>query len=64
MTKSTFAIASIAFLAITSGAVEAQSEPPNQIEGWVTNADRSSLFQKLPQPLAGVYCEGPEQKYK
>jgi glucosylceramidase len=51
MTKSTLAMASIAFLAITSGAVEAQSEPPNQIEGWVSNADRSSLFQKLPQAL-------------
>jgi len=51
MTKSTLAIASIAFLAITSGAVEAQSDSPNQIEGWVTNPDRSSLFQKLPQPL-------------
>ena len=64
MTKSTFTIGSIAFLAIASGAVEAQSDSLNQIEGWVTNADRSSLFQKLPQPLAGVYCEGPEQKYK
>jgi len=32
MTKRTFAIASIAFLAITSGAVEAQSEPPNQMK--------------------------------
>jgi len=51
MTKSTPTIASIAFLAVTSGAVTAQTNSPNQIEGWVTNPDRSSLFQKLPQPL-------------
>ena len=53
MTKSTLTIASIAFLAIASGAVQAQSEPPNQIEGWVTNADRSSLFQGASGFLVG-----------
>ena len=62
MTKSTLTMASIAFLAIASGAVEAQSDSLNQIEGWVTNADRSSLFQKLPQALvfgAGNNARGP-----
>jgi len=49
--KSTPTIASIAFLAVASGAVAAQASSPNQIEGWVTNPDRSSLFQKLPEPL-------------
>jgi len=44
-------IASIAFLAVASGAVAAQANSANQIEGWVTNPDRSSLFQKLPEPL-------------
>jgi glucosylceramidase len=44
-------IAAIAFLAVACVAVSAQGNPNHQIEGWVTNPDRSSLFQKLPQPL-------------
>jgi glucosylceramidase len=51
MTKITSTIASIAFLAVASGALAAQATPPNQIESWVTNPDRSSLFQKLPEPV-------------
>ena len=60
--KITPTIASIAFLAVASGAVAAQANSPNQIEGWVTNPDRSSLFQKLPEPLvfgAGSNARGP-----
>jgi glucosylceramidase len=44
-------IALIVFLATASGTVAAQTTPA-RIEGWVTNQDRSSLFQKLPEPLA------------
>ena len=47
MMKSTTTMASIAFLAIASGSAAAQTISPIQIEGWVTNPDRSSLFQKL-----------------
>jgi glucosylceramidase len=50
MTNITPTIASIAFLAVASGPVAAQADSANQIEGWVTNPDRSSLFQKLPEP--------------
>ena len=59
MTKFTPAIASIAFLAVSSGAVAAQSNSPIPIEGWVTNADRSSLFQKLPEPLVFGAANSP-----
>ena len=62
MTKFTLPIASIAFLAIASGAVAAQANLPHPIEAWVTNPDRSSLFQKLPEPLvfgAGNNARGP-----
>ena len=45
-------IASIAFLAVASGVASGQSNSPIQIQSWVTNQDRSSLFQKLPEPLA------------
>jgi glucosylceramidase len=51
MMKSICTIASIALLAVASGAVAAQANSPNQIEGWVTNPDRSSLFQRLPEPV-------------
>ena len=51
MVKLTPTIASIAFLAIACGPVSAQANSPNQIEGWITNPDRSSLFQKLPEPI-------------
>jgi glucosylceramidase len=44
-------MASIAFLAIAYGAAAAQADSPHPIEAWVTNADRSSLFQKLPEPF-------------
>ena len=32
---------------------------PDPIEAWVTNADRSSLFQKLPEPLAFGAANNP-----
>ena len=51
MFKITPTIASIVFLAVASGPVAAQANLPNQIEGWVTNPDRSALFQKLPEPI-------------
>ena len=59
MTKFSFPIASIAFLAIASGAAAAQANSPHTIEAWVTNADRSSLFQKLPEPLAFGAANNP-----
>jgi glucosylceramidase len=52
MTNRFSAIASIAFLAIASGTVAAQSNSPKQVEAWVTNSDRSALFQKASDPLA------------
>src|SRR6185295_3657218 len=30
---------------------QAQTYPPIQIEAWVTNPDRSSLFQKVAEPI-------------
>lgn len=51
MTKYIRTIASIAFLAVAAGVSPAQTSSPNQIEGWVTNPDRSSLFQKSPEPI-------------
>jgi glucosylceramidase len=39
----------IGFLVVHAGLLAAQT--PHQIEAWVTNQDRSSLFQKLPQPI-------------
>ena len=38
----------IAFLLVHSGLLAAQT---NSIEAWVTNPDRSALFQKLPDPI-------------
>jgi glucosylceramidase len=35
-----------------AGLVFAQPAPPNHIEAWITNADRSALFQPSPQPIA------------
>ena len=49
--KITPSIALIAFLAVASGTVAGQANSPNQIEGWVTNPDRSLLFQKLPEAV-------------
>jgi glucosylceramidase len=43
--------ARIAFLAAFAALLSAQSSAPHQIEAWVTNPDRSSLFQKLPDPI-------------
>lgn len=51
MRKLTPTIAAIAFLTVAPRTVAAQANSPNRIEGWVTNPDRSSLFQKLPEPL-------------
>ncbi len=41
----------IAFLVVHAGLLSAQTAPPNPMEAWVTNPDRSSLFQKLPDPV-------------
>lgn len=42
----------IACWAVIAGALFAQTSAPVQIESWVTNQDRSSLFQKQPNPVA------------
>ncbi len=41
-----------AFLAVSAGVLFAQTNAPIQIESWVTNPDRSSLFQKQPNSFA------------
>ena len=51
MTKISFPIASIAFLAVACGSAAAQADAPTRIEAWVTNQDRSALFQKAPEPI-------------
>jgi glucosylceramidase len=51
MTKNARTITSVAFLVVTAGISSAQTSSPNQIEGWVTNPDRSSLFQKQLEPI-------------
>jgi glucosylceramidase len=38
--------------AVGAGILSAQTSAPVQIESWVTNQDRSSLFQKQPNPVA------------
>jgi glucosylceramidase len=47
MSQNTPTIASIAFLAVSAGILPAQT-----IESWVTNPDRSSLFQRQSDPIA------------
>jgi glucosylceramidase len=42
----------IAFLIVHAGLLSAQTAAPRQIESWVTSPDRSSLFQKQPEPIA------------
>jgi glucosylceramidase len=51
MTKNIRPITSIAFLVVNAGILSAQTSSPNQIEGWVTNPDRSSLFQRQLEPI-------------
>jgi glucosylceramidase len=51
MTQNARTMTLIAFLVVTTGALSAQTSAPNQIEGWVTNPDRSSLFQKQPEAI-------------
>ena len=51
MKKSTPIGAAIVFLAVAAGILPAQTSSPNQVEAWVTNPDRSSLFQRLPDPV-------------
>lgn len=41
-----------ALLVSGAGFVFAQTSPPNQIEAWITTADRTSLFQPSPERLA------------
>ena len=41
----------IAFLLVPAGLLSAQTSALNPIEGWVTNLDRSALFQKLPEAV-------------
>jgi glucosylceramidase len=51
----------IALLVAHAGLLTAQSSAPGGIEAWVTNPDRSSLFQKLPGtiPFRGNGVRGP-----
>ena len=42
----------MAFLAAGASLVPAQTAPPNQIEAWITNADRSALLQPSPDRIA------------
>jgi glucosylceramidase len=42
----------IAFLVYHAGLLSAQTNSTSQIEAWVTNPDRSSLFQKAPKAIA------------
>ncbi|MEO8370851.1 MAG: glycoside hydrolase family 30 beta sandwich domain-containing protein [Candidatus Solibacter sp.] len=44
-------IALIAFMVVTPAALSAQAGLPNHIDAWITNADRSSLFQKQPETI-------------
>jgi glucosylceramidase len=43
---------SIAVLVANAGILLAQTSAPIQIESWVTNPDRSALFQKQTAPAA------------
>jgi glucosylceramidase len=40
-----------ALLFFTAGVLSAQTPPASQMEAWVTNPDRSSLFQQQAQPI-------------
>ncbi|HEX3747807.1 MAG TPA: glycoside hydrolase family 30 beta sandwich domain-containing protein [Bryobacteraceae bacterium] len=40
-----------ALLIVPAGLLTAQTGSPRPLEAWVTNADRSSLFQKVTQPM-------------
>ncbi len=51
MTQSTLKIGLTALLFVTAGDLSAQTSPTNQMEAWVTNPDRSSLFQQQAQPI-------------
>ena len=51
MTQSTLKIGLTALLFFTAGILSAQTSPTNQMEAWVTNPDRSSLFQQQVQPI-------------
>jgi glucosylceramidase len=42
----------IVFLVVHAGLLSAQTGALHPIEAWVTNPDRSSLFQKAPEPIA------------
>jgi hypothetical protein len=42
----------VACWAVIACTLFAQTSAPVQIESWVTNQDRSSLFQKQPNPVA------------
>jgi glucosylceramidase len=41
----------IAFLVVQAGLLSAQTTAPRQVEAWVTNPDRSSLFRRQPEPI-------------
>jgi glucosylceramidase len=42
----------MALLVAGAGLLSSQTNPPHQIEAWITNADRSTLFQQSSQPIA------------
>lgn len=52
---------SIACLVVRAGLLTAQTAKPREIQSWITNADRSSLFQKAPQtiPFRNGAARGP-----
>lgn len=49
--KSAPTIALIAFMAVSPAVLSAQANSPTHIEAWVTNPDRSSLFQTVPEQI-------------
>ena len=49
MSKSCFRILVIAFIALNTKSLISQ---PGQIEAWITNPDRSSLFEKQPENIS------------
>lgn len=49
--KKSIAKFSLLGLLVASGTIFAQTPEPKKIEAWVTNPDRSSLFEKQAEPI-------------
>lgn len=49
--KKSIAKFSLLGLLVASGTIFAQTSEPKKIEAWVTNPDRSSLFEKQAEPI-------------